>query len=108
MQPDPITYPTVHLGDQDIELKYTVGAIIRLKKDYGLELDQIYKGVKGADMLEQTCQLIAAGVAHSCDMTVQQIADAITLIELPKYSAAVVEALKKATPQTEAAKPVVQ
>jgi hypothetical protein len=41
-------------------------------------------------------------------MTVQQIADAITLIELPKYSAAVVEALKKATPQTEAAKSVVQ
>lgn len=97
-----VAYPTVWLGDTEYTVKFTAGSIIRLKRDYGIELDSLAgQQLKGADAIEKTCKLLAAGISHAVTMDVQEVADKIDLQDLGKYSAAVVEALKKAAPQTE-------
>ncbi|MGH7487251.1 MAG: hypothetical protein ACREMY_16880 [bacterium] len=104
-QATPIVYPTVRLAGNTYEVRFTCGSIIRLKNEYGIELDQLQgKQLRGAEAIEQTCKLLAAGISHQAKLTVQEIADSIDLAEMHAYANAITEALKKAAPQTEGPK----
>lgn len=100
MEHDPVEYPKVQVGAELVEVRFTCGSIIRLKKEQGIDLEELAKQtVKGADAIERTVKLLAAGIAHSVKMTTEELADKIDLRELPVYAAAINEALKKAAPQ---------
>lgn len=98
---DPIQYPTLTLGAETFEVRFRCGDIIRLKKDHGIDIGEV-KQLKGSDALEYTLLLLSAGIAHQAKKTVEELADMVDLAELPKVSAALTEALKKASPQTPA------
>ncbi len=100
MEHDPISYPTVTLDGQKYEVRFTAGAIIRLKKEHQIELSGLTQ-VKGAEAIEQTCKLLAAGISKQAQLTVEQVADMIDLADLPIYVNAIGEALKKVSAQVE-------
>lgn len=100
MEHDPVEYPKVQIGEQLVEVRYTCDSIIRLKKEHEIDLEDIAKQtVKGADAIERTVKLLAAGIAHSVKLNLGELADLMELRDLPRYAAAINEALKKAAPQ---------
>lgn len=101
MEYDPISYPKVKLGDQEYEVCFTAGSVIRLKKEHSLDLNSLDKDLKGAEAIEQTCKLLSAGISKQAKFTVEQIADMIDLADLPLYAQAIGEALKKVSAQIE-------
>jgi hypothetical protein len=111
-QLDPVEYPKVKLGDQELEVRYTCGSILRLKKEFNIDLDAMSgQPLKGAAAIERTLALLAVGISAKTVLTIDEIADQIDLRNLPVYAAAINEALKKAAPQAptdETKKPVVQ
>ena len=107
MHTEAVTYPKIKLGDKEYELRFSCGSIIRLKKEHGIELDELVKKdengepvkVKGAEAIERILTLLHAGVGKQAALSMEQIADLIDLGDLKQYADAINEALKKASSQ---------
>lgn len=106
MENDPIQYPTVLIDGTPIEVKFRCGDIIRLKKE-GVDIGNLTE-VKGVDAMQRTLTFLQHGIAHQMKKTVDELADAVDLAQLPVIANAINEALKKASPQTPAATQTVQ
>jgi len=105
-QTDPVTYPKVRIGAQDVEVRFTCGSILKLKKEFDIDLDTLAdpsKQLKGAAAIERTLKLLAAGVSHSFKGTVDELADQIDLSDFSRAAGAINESLKKALPQAQPA-----
>lgn len=94
---DPIHYPTVKIDGQDVEVKFRCGDIIRMKKA-GIDIGDTTP-VKGADAMERTLTFLQHGIAHQMKKTVEELADAVNLSDLPVIALAVTESIKKVSPQ---------
>ncbi len=101
MENDPIQYPTVLIDGTPVEVKFRCGDIIRLKKE-GVDIGNLGE-VKGVDAMQRTLTFLQHGIAHQMKKTVDELADAVDLAQLPVIANAINEALKKASPQTPAA-----
>lgn len=101
MNPDPVEYPKVTLGDKIYEVKFRTGDLMRLKKEHKIELGQMER-LQGVDAMERMIVLLQAGIAHQAKLTVEEIADCIVIGEFPIYSEAVNLAISKASPQAAA------
>lgn len=100
MEHDPVEYPKVLIGGQQVEVRYTCGSIIRLKNEENITLEDIAsQTLRGAEAIERTVKLLQAGINHTMKLTSAELADQIDLRDLPKFAAAINEALKKAAPQ---------
>jgi hypothetical protein len=105
-QPDPIHYPTVDIDGAKVEVKFRCGDIIRMKKaniDIGDKT-----ALKGADAIERMLTFLQYGLSHAMTITVDSLADKIDLAQLPVYTLAVNEALKKVSPQAAEALKILQ
>lgn len=94
---DPIQYPTVKIDGIDVEVKFRCGDIIRMKKN-GLDIGDTTP-VKGAEAMERTLTFLQHGIAHQMKKTVDELADAVNLADLPVIALAVTESIKKVSPQ---------
>lgn len=97
---DPIQYSTVLIDGQPVEVKFRCGDIIRLKKE-GVDIGDL-KEVKGVEAMSRTLTFLQHGIAHQMKKTVDELADAVDLAQLPVVAQAINDALKKASPQTPA------
>lgn len=112
MENDPVSYPKVRLAGHECEVRFSCGALIRLKKEHQLDLDQLVTKdpetgevvpVRGVQAIEQVILLLHAAIGKQLGMSAEDIADQIDPGELKPYSEAVTDGLKKALRQVEPA-----
>jgi hypothetical protein len=99
MEPDPISYPKLTIDGQEVEVKFRIGDLIRLKKDAGVDLldSSASNQKKGTDLLEYSMMLLSHGIAHSMKKTAEELYDCFDLSQLPDISNAIRESLEKAS-----------
>jgi len=106
---DPVTYPVVHLpviGDPNKSEPYTVcftvDAIGELLSKYQIDLFTPQKLDGGMANLEHACKLLSAGISHQAQLSVEDLRKRVNLLILPEISAAISQAISKASPQVAA------
>ncbi len=101
MNPDPITYPQVKLGEQVFAVRYRAGDVVRMAQD-GIELGEVIS-LKNSQNLERIAKMLHHGIAHAKDVPAAEILEMIPLEDLALYSEAITEALSKVSPQAQVA-----
>ncbi len=119
VQADAQDYPHVSLGGKDYEVRFSVGAVLRLKRLYDIDMEQLSNKcpvcegdkaiencptcggtgtilLKGAEAIDRVCKLLAAAIGNQTKLTSMEIADMIDIPRLQYYADAVNEAIKKA------------
>jgi len=106
MQPsqvaDPVKHPTVKLGDNIYPVKFRLSDLSDLWNNHQIDLF-IPAEVKGIAAIERVAKVLSAGLAHVVDISPEEIMKHIEVPELPIYALAIVEAQKKASPESERA-----
>lgn len=104
MKHDPIEYPKVSIGGKEYEVKYRVGDVILLKKQFGIDILKERKDAESDEALNHTVTMLAVGISHATGNTGQALTESISALsfqidfaELPIYMAAVRDAQKKAS-----------
>lgn len=99
---DPIEYPKIRLADQEYEIKFRCGDIIRMKKD-GIDLYALPK-LGGVEQIEMLFKLLSHGLAHAkAGFGPEELADLVDLSRLVEVDQVIGNAIKKASPQAMAA-----
>ena len=99
-QPDPITYPTVRIDGQDVEVKFRCGDLIRMKKS-GLDLNEAKAAIE--EQMEKALTVLSFGIAHTgLKITPEELADKIDLSAFGNVSVAINQAISKAMAQVTA------
>jgi hypothetical protein len=103
---DPVTYPVVHLpviGDpnksEPFTVCFTVDAIGLLKTQWQIDLFEPQKLDGAMANLEHACRLLSAGISHQAQISVEDLRKRVNLLILPDISAAISQAISKASPQ---------
>ena len=109
---DPVTYPVVHLpviGDPNkseaFTVCFTVDAIGLLLSQYQIDLFTPQKLDGGMANLDHACKLLSAGISHQAQISVEDLRKRVNLLILPELSAAISQAISKASPQAPATNP---
>lgn len=106
--PDPTNYPKLKVGSEELEVLFRCGDIIRLKKEH--KIDALARPPKGDAALdwvhpmdqmdmEQTCQMLAAGLAHIKKFDPLELADLIPFSDFPLVMQAIIGAILKVRTQ---------
>lgn len=95
---DPISYPTVKINGQEVELKFRCGDVIRMKKA-GIDFFSLGEARKGVDAVEFLLNLLSHCVAHKMDVTAEQLGNMIDYSpeQMHLIDIAIGEAIKKAS-----------
>lgn len=101
MNPDPITYPQVKLGEQVFAVRYRAGDVVRMAQD-GIEIGEVIS-LKNSESLNRIATMLHHGIAHSKDIPAKEILDLIALEDLAVFSNAINLALSKVSPQAQTA-----
>lgn len=97
---DPVKHPIVNLGGKDYPVKFRLSDLSNLNKEHKIDLFTQTK-VSGIEAVERVAIVLAAGIAHTgAGLTPEQIMEMIELPELPIFALAIVEAQKKASPES--------
>lgn len=96
---DPIQYPTVAFNDgTTVEVKFRCGDILRLKKVHQIDLAEKVTLDWDANMT-RSLTILSAGIAHQMQKSADDLADLVDWANLGAVTAAINEAVKKASAQ---------
>jgi hypothetical protein len=101
-----ISYPTIVLGGQEIPIKFRLGDVIRLKKNYSIDVEKLDFGSTLAEFADKVSVLLSAAVAHQVSYSPEQISDMVDMGDMLDLSRKMGEAIKKAIPQVKEAEPL--
>lgn len=102
---DPLTYPTVTLNGETYPLRFSVRAVKLLKQDHAIDLFEM-QIKKGLASVEQALTILAAAINHDgVELSVEDLESMVDLRDIPMISAAISEALGKASTQATASIP---
>lgn len=84
----------VNIGDKERTLKYPVMALIKLKKDFGIQLSDLQDEAKAQDM-EVILSIIYVGLIHEDrELDFEELGYMIDINELPHIAQKLSEAFK--------------
>ena len=102
-----IEYPTITLGDpprvapEEFTVRYRAGDIIRLKKNHNINLLGKME-FNLSEGLDTSMAILAAGVAHQKQFTVEEIADLVDFACIGEVIAGILEAVGKVSDRSRA------
>jgi hypothetical protein len=100
METDPVVYPKIQIGSENVEVKFTCGDIIKLTKD-GVDITQ-FAGATLDVTMERAFKLLSVGISRSIQKTPEDLANEIDLSRFGEVTAAVAGAISKAMAQVTA------
>lgn len=99
---DPVSHPTVKLGDAEYPVKFRLYDLVELRKTHDIDLF-VKTEVSGLDAVVRIAKVLSAGIAHVTDMSFEDVMKNIELTELPIFALAIAEAQKKVSPESQQA-----
>lgn len=97
MTPDPVQYPTVHIGDKDYTVKFRAKDVIDLKQKYNIDL-MSGEGMtfRGIEALQMCANVLSIGIAHEAAISPEKILEAADIEDFGALLVAVQASQKKA------------
>lgn len=108
MQPDPIPYSKIQIGDTVYECKFRAGDLFRLKKGIepgttepsfeGIDIFE-QKELKGLEAFEHTLRVLQAAIAHQAVVPFTKLVDLVDWTQTVEINVCLTEAISKVTAQ---------
>ncbi len=92
---DPVVYPKIRLrcDRKEYELRFPLDALIRLKKEQGIDVAQKSELV-GVDALERMLVMVQVGISHSRQISIEELSKQVDLRDMKYVGDLMTEALK--------------